>query len=306
MKFGVIGVGNIAQKAYLPSYSSKRDRGEFLFATRNTAVQEELRTKYGFSSVYNHLDELIEVGIDACFIHTATQTHFQLAKQCLENGIHVFVDKPLSENLQEVEYLQQLAHEKNLLLMVGFNRRFAPIIDYLKQQPNKRMIHLQKNRISAEQATDFVIYDLFLHLVDTAVYLLDEPIQKVSSRVKEREGILQWTSLELETENQLAHLSMDLASGANTELYQITTPASTLTLNNLVDLKTQAEGKTILTTFGDWETTLAKRGFEQLVDSFISGVTTGDTSNLRQENIYQSHALCEEILQGFHKEQAKG
>ncbi|KAF1295667.1 oxidoreductase [Enterococcus sp. JM4C] len=304
MKFGVVGVGNIAQKAYLPSYSSRRDQGEFLFATRNSAVQEKLRTKFGFSSVYDTLDQLIEAGIEACFIHTATQTHFQLAKQCLTNNIHVFVDKPLSENLAEVAELQQLAKEKNLLLMVGFNRRFAPMVEYLKQQPNKRMIHLQKNRIAAEQSTDFVIYDLFLHLVDTAVYLLDEPIEKISSKVNEKDGNMQWTSLELETANQVAILSMDLVSGANTELYQVTTQAGTYTVNNLVDLQIQAEGQTTNSTFGDWETTLAKRGFEQLVDTFITGVKTGDATGLRQENVYQSHALCQEILHQFHQQSA--
>lgn len=302
MKFGVVGVGNIAKKAYLPSYSSRRNQGAFLFATRNSSVQKELREAFGFSSVYDTLDQLIIEGIDACFIHTATHTHFQLVKQCLENNIHVFVDKPLSENLQEVKQLQALAKEKKLLLMVGFNRRCAPMVTFLKQQPDKRVIHLQKNRVAAKQTTDFVIYDLFLHLVDTAVYLLDEPIKQVSSKVKESKGHMQWVSLTIETDTQLAILTMDLVSGANTEVYQLTTPKGTFTLTNLVDLQTQVEGETHLTSFGDWETTLAKRGFEQLVDAFIEGVKTRSATNLKQENIYLSHQLCEQILQQLSKE----
>ena len=47
--------------------------------------------------------------------------------------------------------------------MVGFNRRFAPMVEKLKAIPDKRIIQLQKNRIAAQETTEYVIYDLFLH-----------------------------------------------------------------------------------------------------------------------------------------------
>lgn len=69
----------------------------------------------------------------------ATSVHFEIAKQCLNAGVAVFIDKPVSEKLQEVQELQQLAKEKGLLFMVGFNRRFAPMVDQLKQLPQKKL-----------------------------------------------------------------------------------------------------------------------------------------------------------------------
>lgn len=295
MKIGVIGLGNIAQKAYLPTYVKLQDQADFYFATRNPKVQQELKAKYHLN-MNSTIEELFAAEIDACFIHSATTSHYQLAKACLEKGIHVFMDKPASEKLAEVAELQKLAEEKQLLLMIGFNRRFAPMVQELKKIPEKRMILLQKNRVAAKEKTAFVIYDLFLHLIDTAVYLLDAPIQKIDSRIREKDGYLETAMLRLETATETALLTMDLRSGANTETYQITSPEGTYLLNDLVHLqKFSAEQTT--KTFGDWETTLYKRGFEQMVINFIDALKTGEQQQLQQRDVFLSHKLCQAMLQ---------
>ncbi|OTP10097.1 virulence factor [Enterococcus sp. 10A9_DIV0425] len=298
MKIGVVGVGNIAEKAYLPTYAKKQGTIDFYFATRNEATKQRLKDTYGFKHLYKTVDELIDEKIEACMIHAATKVHYELAKKCLENGIHVFIDKPLSVHLEEVHSLQKLAEQNQAILMVGFNRRFAPMVEKLKAVSNKRLIHLQKNRIRSKETTQFVIYDLFLHLVDTAVYLLDEPILSVKSHIRETEEYMELATMSLETANQTAILTMDLASGANTETYQVTSKDATYELSNLTDLVVRRLEKVELETFGDWTTTLDKRGFAPMVQLFFSEIQqkNPDKSNLKQVGIEQSHALCEEML----------
>ena len=182
--------------------------------------------------------------------------------------------------------------------MVGFNRRFAPMVEKLKAIPDKRIIQLQKNRIDAQETTEYVIYDLFLHLVDTAVYLLDEPVVQMKCQIKETQEFLDHAILQLETANQTAILVMDLVSGANTERYQVTSPSGTYEVNDLTEMVIQTANGVELEKFGDWENTLVKRGFEPMVQSFFAQIKTGAirSEGLRQENIYQSHAFCEEML----------
>lgn len=295
MKVGVIGLGGIAQKAYLPTYIKLQDRGEFIFATRNKEVQTRLSTQYGLPELKNNLQELIVEGIEACFIHTATSSHYELIKTCLLANIHVFVDKPISENIEEVTELQALAKERQCILMVGFNRRFAPMVEKLKQIPEKRTLILQKNRAYSEQPTAFEIFDLFLHLVDTAVYLLDDEIISSTSRIRESETGMETAVLHLETATTTAILSMDLKSGANREVFQVTAPSGTTIVENLIDFKTvtsveQSES------FNDWQTTLEKRGFQQMVEVFLDALETGVQQELKQENIWLSHQLCHEML----------
>ncbi|WP_430598163.1 Gfo/Idh/MocA family protein [Enterococcus sp. AZ177] len=296
MKIGIIGLGNIAQKAYLPVYSQLRDQATFILSTRNEQTRKEISEKYGFNEMVASTEELIQTGIAACFVHAATKVHGQLVKQLLEAGLHVFVDKPLSENLAEVKEIQALAAEKKLILMVGFNRRFAPFVDELKAVDNKNMLLIQKNRIASESTANFVIYDLFLHVADTLVYLLDDDIRQVQTKIIEEDGLLKRAILHVETETTTAIASMNLYAGANTETYQVTSPEGTLVLENLTDLTSQNPLVTQQKKFGDWTTTVEKRGFQQMVEEFIKAVQTNDDTYLKQEKVFTSHELCAQML----------
>ncbi|MGO3728716.1 MAG: Gfo/Idh/MocA family oxidoreductase, partial [Enterococcus viikkiensis] len=72
MKIGVIGIGGIAQKAYLPTYAKMRDQAEFIFATRNEATRQKIADEYSFAKTVATIDELLAEEITACFIHAAT------------------------------------------------------------------------------------------------------------------------------------------------------------------------------------------------------------------------------------------
>lgn len=296
MKIGVIGIGGIAQKAYLPTYAKMRKEATFIFATRNDETREKISQEYHFTNTVSTIDELLAEKIDACFIHVATKVHFEIAKQCLETGVAVFIDKPVSEKLKEVRELQDLAKEKKLLFMVGFNRRFAPMVDQLKQLPQKHVIHLEKNEPNHAMNAQYGIYDLFIHLVDTAVYLLDDEIMAEHSKIREEKGQMTYAQLQLSTATTECILSMDLMSGGKMERYQVSSPEQTMILNQLTDLTIKKGTVEEVQRFGDWTTTLEKRGFEQLVVSFIAALK-GENVDLRQENVLLSHELCEKMLQ---------
>lgn len=295
MKIGVIGIGGIAQKAYLPTYAKMRDQAEFIFATRNEATRQKIADEYSFAKTVATIDELLAEEITACFIHAATKVHFELAKKCLEAGVAVFMDKPVSESYQEVQALDDLAKEKQLLFMVGFNRRFAPMVEQLKQLPEKRVIQLQKNEPNHAMDTQYGIYDLFIHLVDTAVYLLDDEIMSVHSKLREEKGQMVYAQMQLSTATTECILSMDLMSGGKLERYQVSSPEQTMILEQLTDLRIKRGQIEEVPRFGDWTTTLEKRGFQQLVQTFIAALQ-GKAIDLRQENVLLSHELCAQML----------
>ena len=100
MRVGIIGIGNICKKAYLPAITAMEDL-ELVLCTRNENTREEISKKYRINEAVSTVDELIKKKIDCAFVHSSTETHFSLCKTLLENGIHVYVDKPLSYNLEE-------------------------------------------------------------------------------------------------------------------------------------------------------------------------------------------------------------
>jgi virulence factor len=108
LKIGIIGLGDIAQKAYLPILI-KKENMELVLCTRNIDTLNRLSKKYRMLQCVQTVDELIEKGIDAAFVSTATQAHFEVAEKFLGNGINVYVDKPISLSFDENAKLVRLA-----------------------------------------------------------------------------------------------------------------------------------------------------------------------------------------------------
>lgn len=295
MKLGIIGLGGIAQKAYLPLYGSMQNQAEFILASRTPEKLRDLKQKYGFKQSVATVEELIQADIDACFVHTPTDTHYAIAKQLLNAGIHVFIDKPLSENLMETEELLKLAEEQHLILMAGFNRRFAPLTVRLKDVPAKNQIIVQKNRVAGQRTSRFVIYDLFIHALDTLLYLLDDEIRQVKTNIIETDGQLQRAIVHVETLTTTGIASMNLFAGANTETFEVMSRQGTYRVEDLATWTTLADGEKLTTGFSDWTPTLEKRGFQEMVHRFIRAVA-GEDVDLKQDQVHLSHELCEQML----------
>ena len=205
------------------------------------------------------------------------------------------MDKPISDDLEETKELIELADAKGLLLTAGFNRRFAPMVERLKEIPDKKMILIQKDRVKNVEPVRFAVYDLFIHIADAALYLLDDEVVSVQSHLVENEGELKRLWLMLETKSTTCFVSMNYEAGANQEVMEIQSPDGIVRVMNLTDMTiVQKNGKQQVA-FGDWEGTLRKRGFAPLIAAFVAGVKE-KTNPVSTESSYLSHSLCEKIL----------
>lgn len=304
MIIGVIGAtSNIASKAYLPVYAKMQAEHRFILYSRQWEKAEKVRETYKFEYATEDLAALETV--DLVIIHAATSQHFELAKRYLTAGVPVLMDKPVSENLAEVKALQALAVEKNVLFVVGFNRRFAPQTAKLKAVAHKNMVKVSKNL--AHQASEnpvFSMYDIFIHPLDTLIYLLDDEILEVHHSMKTDEnGRLLRATVLLETATTTGIASMNLEAGAFTEEFTVESATETLRLSELVTLEkfTGIDRQT----FGinGWQTATYNRGFDALVEGMVAAVTEFDGNNrehlltdLKQENILKSHEIIAEML----------
>lgn len=299
MKFGVIGVEEQALKLFLPLYFENRNQGEFLFVVNKSEIKEKLMQQYQISCPYQSLDQLIANGIDACFIHGSSAEQLKLAEHCLQKGIHVFIDRPVGESLTEIKNLQKLALDNRRIFMLGFNRRFAPMVDRLKEVPNKRLLNVQKNLTNFKRPVGDMINEMFIHLLDTAVYLIDEPIQNVTSQIKANEGYLTTAVMQLETEHTTAWIALDAQAGAENEQIQLTSGSGYGNLKNLQQLELETGTTKRIWTPEKWATPLAVYGFSQMVTAFIQAVRSQTSTKLKQKNICLSHRLCTEMWQKY-------
>jgi predicted dehydrogenase/threonine dehydrogenase-like Zn-dependent dehydrogenase len=124
---GVIGAGNFATRMLLPILQRQGVRWRTIVSGGGPsgAVAGEA---FGFERVSADVDDVVsDAAIDTVFILTRHDSHAALVVRALEAGKHVFVEKPLALSEDDVDRVEHAANASGRLVMVGFNRRFAPL-----------------------------------------------------------------------------------------------------------------------------------------------------------------------------------
>lgn len=296
LKVGIIGLGDIARKAYLPVIS-KRQIQCHLFS-RNASSLQQIAHTYRFNHTHSSLDSLIEGGIQAAFVHSASASHFEIVEKLLVNNIHVYVDKPLTYDLKSSEKLIALAEEKKLTLMVGFNRRYAPAYRQLKTLADSNMVVMQKNRQSLPGEVRTFVYDDFIHVVDTLLYFFPHEIEKVNISGKKKDNMLYHVVLQfLSASGATAIGIMNRDSGTTEEVLEVFSPEEKMTAYNMSEVYVHKNKQIIKTSTDDWTSTLYKRGFEQIVDDFLNTVEYGTPPEVTMKDHLQTHRMCEDVVE---------
>lgn len=294
LKVGIIGLGDIAQKAYLPILATKEGI-ELVLTTRNQQVLDVLGEKYRIPQRVATVDELIETNIDAAFVHAATAVHVPIVEQLIRQHIPVYVDKPLAYSYEEALQLVQLAEQEQVPLMVGFNRRFAPMYQKVKRDQSK-IILMQKNRVQKPGAIRTFIFDDFVHVVDTLRYLIPGPIEDIHAEGFKDNGLLSHVVLTLSGSGFTAIGIMNWDSGKTEEIVEVMDSGNKWVVNNLVELTHYNAGEEKRTTFKDWQTTLYRRGFPQIIDHFFDSVKHGVSQSPSAGDSLKTHQICEQIV----------
>jgi virulence factor len=301
MKIGIIGLGDIAKKAYLPVLS-EQEGIELVLCTRNAETLNQLADKYRIRETAGTVEELIDKGIEAAIVSTATEAHFEIAEKLLLHAIHVYIDKPVSMNFEETEKIAGLAKEKERIAMVGFNRRFIPRVRELKEHGRASLILMQKNRFTSPDAVRRFVVEDFIHVVDTLRFLMDEPVKDVTVQSKGSEGKLEHLIVQLIGENCNAVGIMNRNGGVTEEIIEYSTGQDKYVVNALVETVHYHDKEIQVTKFGDWEPTLYKRGFYQLIGHFLDAVRQNKTPDPSIEDSLITHQICEQIVRQINPE----
>jgi predicted dehydrogenase/threonine dehydrogenase-like Zn-dependent dehydrogenase len=129
---GVIGAGGYVPAMLLPHF--KTEGVEFRsIATASGVSAHDVGKRFNFAYAVSNADEVLEdAGVNLVVVGTRHDLHAELARKALERNKHVFVEKPLALNDEELESVLEAAGSSTGKLMVGFNRRFSPFTQRAK------------------------------------------------------------------------------------------------------------------------------------------------------------------------------
>ena len=182
IRIGIIGAGSMGERhcrvcANLP-------RVELVGVTdlnqeRGRRVAEAYETTF-FADRRALLSQLNAVTIAA-----STPAHYALVAECLEQGLHVMVEKPIAETIEQAQQLVQMADERGLTLQVGHIERFNPAFIELKHvAEDARLIGINMRRLSPFDTSNTdvdVIRDLMIHDLDLAVDLVGSELEGITA-----------------------------------------------------------------------------------------------------------------------------
>ncbi|MFE1775655.1 Gfo/Idh/MocA family protein [Streptomyces sp. NPDC059008] len=293
MKIGCIGLGDIAQKAYLPVLGVQPGL-EIHLCTRNPATLQRVGAAHRLSGEQLHtdLDSLLATGLDAAFVHAATTAHPQIVTRLIEAGVPTYVDKPISYELAESQRIVALAEDRAVGLTVGFNRRFAPAYAQCREHA-RDLILMQKNRVGLPEDPRTLVLDDFIHVVDTLRFLVPGEIDHIDVRARIRDGLMQHVVLQLSGDGFTAIGTMNRLSGSAEEVLDVSghdTKRQVVNLAEVIDHK----GQPSIRRRGDWVPVARQRGIEQIVQAFLDDVRAGRTPSA--QDALRTHELCERVV----------
>jgi polar amino acid transport system substrate-binding protein len=206
---GVIGAGGYVPAMLLPHF--KTEGVEFRsIATASGISAHDVGKRFGFAYAVSSAEEVLDdANVNLVVIGTRHDTHAELARKALERNKHVFVEKPLALDDDQLESVLEAANGSSGKLMVGFNRRFSPLAQRAREFFSKRdtplsiVYRVNAGRIAKEHWTQNAdegggrIVGEVCHFIDLMqfmtgappVYLFAESISAKSSKIVDADSV---------------------------------------------------------------------------------------------------------------------
>ncbi|MGZ5553812.1 MAG: Gfo/Idh/MocA family oxidoreductase [Chthoniobacterales bacterium] len=180
LRVGVVGVGHIG-KNHARLYAESEAAKFAAIYDIDRARAESIAKDFGVS-ISESLDDFAQE-IDAASVATPTNSHYEIAKELLERGKHLLIEKPITENTAHASELAQLAAERGLILQVGHVERFNPVLSALEERlSHPRFIEAHRLSPYPNRSTDIgVVLDLMIHDLEIILHLVRSPLQDIDA-----------------------------------------------------------------------------------------------------------------------------
>ena len=192
LNIGIVGLGRIG-KIHLSNVQRYMPDANVIAACPVKKKDESFLKLNGVHLHFESYKKMIKVkNIDAVIIASPTAFHFDHIKMAVNEGKHIFCEKPVDLSYKKVEMVKKLVNKSGIQFMVGFNRRFDPHINQLKiaydeGRVGKARILKITSRDPKPPPLEFIknsgglFLDMTIHDIDMARYLVGDEVIKVSS-----------------------------------------------------------------------------------------------------------------------------
>jgi polar amino acid transport system substrate-binding protein len=291
---GFIGAGSFASNVLLPAIKGKASLLGIATSKPNNA--RNIADKYGFSYCTDKPTELFaDKNINTIFIATRHDSHAHYVMEALKNKKNVFVEKPLCLREDELEEIKNIYSNSSSLLMVGFNRRFAPLVQKAKTLLKDVKTPVAINyRINAgilpsthwsqnKEIGGGRIVGEVCHFVDLVAYLASSKIKSVSASSLGGQNDTLVVNLQMEN-NSVASISYFSNGNKNLDKEHIEIFTGGLVIGILDFASMNVYGSKVKKI----DPGKQDKGHKQEVEEFLQAVSEGKNAPIPFDEIYNS------------------
>ena len=178
LKVGVLGAGHLG-KIHLKLLQQSTKYELIGFYDQDNENAKKVAEEFGYR-YFESVSELIDA-VEVVDIVTPTLSHFDCAKEAIEKGRHIFIEKPITNTVTEAEALKTLASVHHVKGQVGHVERFNPAFTAVKHMINEPMF-IETHRLAEfnPRGTDVpVVLDLMIHDIDIILSVVKSKIKKI-------------------------------------------------------------------------------------------------------------------------------
>jgi predicted dehydrogenase len=170
LRAAVIGVGRLG-RYHAAKYAAREDVELVAVADLSEVAARDVAAKFGCGAVRDFRELL--PAVDLVSIAVPTERHYEIARVCLEGGVHALVEKPITRTVEEADALIRIASERGVRLAVGHIERYNPAFMAMREQlPKPFFIESERLAEFQPRVTDIdVVLDLMIHDIDLALSL---------------------------------------------------------------------------------------------------------------------------------------
>ena len=180
LRVGVVGVGHIGKNHARLYHDLENAEFAALYDTDREKA-EQLAQEFGTVAATSLED--FSARVDAASVATPTNSHFEVARQLLDDGKHLLIEKPITEKTADANELARVANERRLVLQVGHVERFNPALSALEGLLTRpRFIEAHRLSPYPNRSTDIgVVLDLMIHDLEIILHLVRSPIDTIDA-----------------------------------------------------------------------------------------------------------------------------
>ena len=178
ISIGVIGVGHLGQ--HHARHLSQLSNINFIGVYDNNKHRcNEIAQKFS-TTAFTDLPGIIDCADGLCVV-TPTLSHAAVAAECIKSGKHVFIEKPITQSIEEADMLLALADKNKVSIQVGHIERLNPaLLSLQKYNLNPKFIEVQRLAPYTTRGTDVpVVLDLMIHDIDIILSLVRSPVENI-------------------------------------------------------------------------------------------------------------------------------